>query len=132
MFSPPNICQVLQEMGTAGRISKCMLNIFFISPIQIQLRTVEKCRFRPSGGFVKPKIFLYAPRQLMVALRLDSLPGTQPPIFFPFRRACIEPVLTFDYAPHQMKCLLSSILYVQHRKILHFVHQHNPSSTNSL
>ena len=44
----------------------------------------------------------------------------------------IEPVLTFDYAPHQMKCLLSSILYVQHRKILHFVHQHNPSSTNSL
>ena len=45
----------------------------------MQLRTLGKCRFRPSGGFLKPKIFLYAPRQLMVALRLDSLAGTQPP-----------------------------------------------------
>ena len=40
------------------------LNIFL-------LRTLEKCRFRPSEGFVKPKIFWYAPRQLMVALRLE-------------------------------------------------------------
>ena len=37
-----------------------------------QLKTLRKCRFRPSEGFVKPKIFLYAPRQPMVALRLDS------------------------------------------------------------
>ena len=40
----------------------------------MQLRILGKCRFRPSGGFVKPKILLYAPRQPMVALRLDSLP----------------------------------------------------------
>ena len=48
----------------------------------MQLKTLGKCHFRPSGGFVKAKIFLYAPRQLMVALRLDSLPGAQFPIFF--------------------------------------------------
>ena len=79
MFSPPNICQVLQEAGTAGRISKWGLNIFLIG----------KCRFRPYGGFVKPKNFLYAPRQPMVALRLDNPAGTQslaqispPNIFF--------------------------------------------------
>lgn len=27
-------------------------------------------------GVLKPKIFLYAPRQAMLALRLDSLPGS--------------------------------------------------------
>ena len=79
MFSPPNICQVLQEAGTAGRISKWGLNIFLIG----------KCRFRPYGGFVKPKNFWDAPRQPMVALRLDNPAGTQslaqispPNIFF--------------------------------------------------
>ncbi|PIK36249.1 putative UDP-glucuronic acid decarboxylase 1-like, partial [Apostichopus japonicus] len=35
----------------------------------------SKCRFRPSRGFVNPKIFLYASRQPMVALRLDSQQG---------------------------------------------------------
>ncbi|PIK48809.1 hypothetical protein BSL78_14305 [Apostichopus japonicus] len=45
----------------------------------MQLRALGKCRFRPSGGFVKPKNFLYAPRQPMVALRLDSLAGRETP-----------------------------------------------------
>ncbi|PIK45346.1 putative G2/M phase-specific E3 ubiquitin-protein ligase-like [Apostichopus japonicus] len=39
------------------------------------LGNLGKCRFRPSRGFVNPKIFLYASRQLMVALRLDSQQG---------------------------------------------------------
>ena len=34
-----------------------MLSIFLIGPMHIQLRTLGKCRFRPSGGFVKPKNF---------------------------------------------------------------------------
>ena len=33
MFSPPpHICQVLQEVGTSGRILKWVLNIFCIGP----------------------------------------------------------------------------------------------------
>ena len=75
-LAPANICQVLQEVGTSGRILKCVLNIFCIGPIHIQLRTVRKCCFRPSGGFENQKIFLYALRQPMLTLRLDSLPST--------------------------------------------------------
>ena len=36
------------------------------------LRRLRKCHLLQSGGFFKPKIFLYSPRQPMVALRLDS------------------------------------------------------------
>ncbi|PIK54383.1 putative proton-coupled folate transporter [Apostichopus japonicus] len=43
------------------------------------LGNLGKCRFRPSRGFVNPKIFLYASRQPMVALRLDSQQGHIPP-----------------------------------------------------
>ena len=62
----------------------------------MQLRTLGKCRFRPSGGFVKPTIVLYAPRQPMVALRLDNPAGAQslaqvsPPNIFFVPRACIR------------------------------------------
>ena len=91
MFSPlPQHLPSAPRNGDRGENFEVYADIFFINPIQIQLRTVEKCRFRPSGGFVKPKIFLYAPRQPMVALRLDRLVflALSPQIFFPFRRAC--------------------------------------------
>ena len=56
----------------------------------MQLKTLGKCRFRPSEGFVKPKSFLYAPRQLMVALRLDSPAAhDEPPPGKSWLRACV-------------------------------------------
>ena len=89
MFSPPQYLPSAPRTGDRlGGISKWGLNIFLIG----------KCRFRPYGGFVKPKILGYAPHQPMVALRLDNPAGTQ-------SLAQISPPNIFFVPPRLMGCM---------------------------
>ena len=91
-LSPPNeksgglkVCLAPQYLPSAPRSGDRWENF----EVGLNIFLIGKCRFRPYGGFVKPNIFLYAPRQPMVALRLDNPAGTQslaqispPNIFF--------------------------------------------------
>ena len=54
----PTFAKCFKRLGKAGKISMWVFNIFLIGLIHMQLTTLGKCRFRSSGGFVKPRRFL--------------------------------------------------------------------------
>ena len=67
---PPPVRDVARG-GAVGATAPFQRRDPYFKAGYMQIKTLGKCCFRPSGGFAKPKIFLYAPRQLMVALRLE-------------------------------------------------------------